>query len=96
MRRRSLRIRVALNFAWFGALVSLMLSVGIYFAVHDLGQRLMYETLRAEMQDYQIRLARNPTAMLPATLTPERLRPRPPRRGRAARTDPPGTGRGKS
>jgi signal transduction histidine kinase len=69
MRRRSLRIRVALNFAWFGALVSLMLSVGIYFAVHDLGQRLMYETLRAEMQDYQIRLARNPTAMLPATLT---------------------------
>jgi hypothetical protein len=96
MRRRSLRIRVALNFAWFGALVSLMLSVGIYFAVHDLGQRLMYETLRAEMQDYQIRLARNPTAMLPATLTLSGYALDRPDAARAARTDPPGTGRGKS
>ena len=69
MQRRSLRLRVALNFAWFGALVSLLLSVGIYFSVHDLGQRLIYETLEAEMQDYQARLARNPDAMLPATLT---------------------------
>ena len=69
MKRRSLRIRVALNFAWFGALISLLLSVGIFFSVHDLGQRLMYETLHAEMQDYLARLARNPDAMLPATLT---------------------------
>lgn len=69
MRRRSLRVRVALNFAGFGALVSLVLTVGIYLAVHDLGQRLMYETLQAEIQDYFTRLARNPQAMLPATLT---------------------------
>lgn len=69
MRRRSLRLRVALNFAWFGALVSLLLSIGIYFSVHDLGQRLMYETLHAEMQDYLLRRDMNPKAMLPATLT---------------------------
>lgn len=69
MKRRSLRIRVALDFAWFGALVSLILSAGIYLAVHDLGRRLMYETLRAETEDYLARLARHPDAMLPATLT---------------------------
>ncbi|MDD4880411.1 MAG: HAMP domain-containing sensor histidine kinase [Gallionellaceae bacterium] len=69
MKRRSLRVRVALNFAWFGALVSLLLSVGIFFSVHDLGQRLMYETLHAEMQDYQLRQDMNANAMLPATLT---------------------------
>ena len=69
MKRRSLRLRVALNFAWFGALISLVLSIGIYISVHDLGQRLMVETLNAEMQDYLARLHRNAGAMLPATLT---------------------------
>lgn len=69
MKRHSLRIRVAREFAWFGALVSLVLCVGVYLAVHDLGQRLMYETLHAETQDYLARLARHPDAMLPATLT---------------------------
>ncbi|NTV94637.1 MAG: HAMP domain-containing histidine kinase [Thiobacillus sp.] len=69
MRRRSLRLRVAVDFAWFGALVSLVLSAGIYLSVHDLGQRLMVETLQAETQDYLARLEHNPQAMLPATLT---------------------------
>jgi len=69
MLRRSLRLRVALNFAGFGALASLVLSIGLYISVHELGQRLIYETLHAEMQDYLTRLAHNPNAMLPATLT---------------------------
>ncbi|NWG87264.1 MAG: HAMP domain-containing histidine kinase [Hydrogenophilaceae bacterium] len=69
MRRRSLRIRVAINFAWFGAAISTILSAGIYLAVHDQGQRLMDETLHAETQDYLFRLTHNPEAMLPATLT---------------------------
>ena len=69
MRRHSFRFRVAFNFAWFGALVSLLLSVGVYFFAHDSGQRLMDETLWAEMQDYLARLEHNPHALLPATLT---------------------------
>ena len=69
MRRHSFRFRVAFSFAWFGALVSLMLSIGVYFFAHDLGQRLMDETLRAEMQDFLARMERNPLAPLPATLT---------------------------
>ncbi len=69
MRRRSLRLRLARNFAGFGALLSLALLVVLYFSVHDLGQHLMYETLLAEMQDYQSRLAHDPNAMLPSTLT---------------------------
>ncbi|TCJ20247.1 HAMP domain-containing histidine kinase [Parasulfuritortus cantonensis] len=69
MKRRSLRVRVALIFAGFGALISLILSIAIYVAVHDFGQRLIYETLHAESQDYLARLARTPDAMLPATRT---------------------------
>ncbi len=69
MRRHSFRFRVALNFAGFGALVSLLLCVGVYVYAHDMGQRLMDETLQAEMQDYLVRLHDNPKAMLPATLT---------------------------
>ncbi|MDD5389841.1 MAG: HAMP domain-containing sensor histidine kinase [Gallionellaceae bacterium] len=69
MRRRSFRFRVALHFAGFGALLSLLLCVGVYVFAHDLGQRLMDETLQAEMQDYLARLERNPKAPLPFTLT---------------------------
>lgn len=69
MRRHSFRFRVAFSFAWFGALVSLLLSAGVYFFAHDSSQRLMDETLWAEMQDYLTRLERNPGAPLPATLT---------------------------
>ncbi len=69
MRRHSFRFRVAFNFAWFGALVSLLLSVGVYFFAHDSSQRLMDETLWTEMQDYLARLERNPRALLPTTLS---------------------------
>jgi signal transduction histidine kinase len=64
----SLRFRVAVAFAWFGALVSLLLAVGLYFSAADLGQRLMDETLRAEMEDYLARRERNPQSLPPNTL----------------------------
>jgi signal transduction histidine kinase len=66
-RRRSLRIRVALAFAGLGALLSLMLALGIYYAAHDVSQRLMDETLDAELADYMARHARNPQSLPPAT-----------------------------
>lgn len=68
-RRHSLRLRVAIAFALFGGLVSLLLATGLYFASHDLGQRLIDETLRAELDDYLARRSRNPQSLPPATLT---------------------------
>ncbi len=65
---QTLRFRVAFAFAWFGALVSLLLSIGLYFSADDLGKRLMDETLRAEMDDYLARRARNPHSLPPNTL----------------------------
>jgi signal transduction histidine kinase len=65
--RRSLRSRVAIAFAVFGAAVSLLLSAGLYLAARDVGQRLMDETLRAELDDYVARRGRNPRSMPPAT-----------------------------
>lgn len=67
--RHSLRFRVALTFAWFGALVSLLLSAGLSVAAHDVGQRLMDETLHAELDDYLARRSRNPKSLPPATLS---------------------------
>lgn len=67
--RPSLRLRFAFTFAWFGALVSLLLATGLYFAAADAGRRLMDETLRAEMDDYLARRARNPQSLPPSTLT---------------------------
>lgn len=64
---RSLRLRVAFTFAWFGGLVSLLLAIGLYLAAHDVGQRLIDDTLRAELQDYMARRARNPHSLPPAT-----------------------------
>lgn len=66
-RRRSLRFRVAFAFAAFGAVVSLLLSGGMYVAAHNVGQRLIDETLRAELDDYMARRARNPGSLPPAT-----------------------------
>jgi signal transduction histidine kinase len=67
--RSSLRFRVAFTFAWFGALVSLLLAIGLYFSAHDLGKRLIDETLQAEMEDYLARRARNPHSLPPNTLS---------------------------
>ncbi len=88
-RRHSLRFRVATAFAGLGAALSLLLTAGIWFAARDVSQRLMDQTLTAELDDYMARRARNPkslppntaglrgyllTAGEPATDTPEALR----------------------
>ncbi len=65
----SLRFRVALYFALFGAGLSLLLSAWLYLASHDQGLRLMDETLRAEMEDYLSRRQRNPRSLPPATVS---------------------------
>lgn len=67
--RHSLRFRLASTFAWFGALVSLLLSTGLFFTAHNLGERLMDETLRAEIEDYISRRSRNPNSLPPATIS---------------------------
>ncbi|MEW5770911.1 MAG: HAMP domain-containing sensor histidine kinase [Pseudomonadota bacterium] len=67
--RTRLRLRVALNFAWFGALISIALAAWLHYSTHDLGLRLIDETLRAEMQDFEARRTRNPHSLPPSTLT---------------------------
>lgn len=66
-RRPSLRLRVALAFAGMGAALSLLLTTGIWFAARDVSQRLMDQTLKAELEDYMARRARNPSSLPPAT-----------------------------
>lgn len=66
-RRPSLRLRVAIAFAALGAALSLLLSLGIWFAALDVSQRLMDQTLKAELEDYMARRARNPNSLPPAT-----------------------------
>ncbi len=65
---RDLRGRVALFFAGFGALVSLIMAVALYQGAHDLGQRLIDETLSAELDDYIARRERNPASLPPSTV----------------------------
>lgn len=65
----SLRFKLALIFAMFGAMVSLLLSLGLSLAAANLGERLMDETLRAEIDGYLSRRLRNPNALLPATIS---------------------------
>lgn len=65
---RSLRFRVAFIFAAFGALVSLILAVDIHFATQTLSNRLLDDTLRAELEDYLARRSRNPLSLPPSTL----------------------------
>lgn len=67
--RHSLRFRLATTFFLFGASISLLLSIGLSFAAHTLGERLMDETLSAEIDDYIARHAYNPRALLPATIS---------------------------
>lgn len=64
---QSLRFKLTLTFAIFGAMVSLLLSLGLLFDAHILGERLMDETLRAEIDDYVSRLERNPNSLPPST-----------------------------
>lgn len=65
----SLRYRVMVGFASFGALVSILLALALYFAAHDLSQRLIDETLTAELDDYVARRERNPKSIPPSTVT---------------------------
>jgi signal transduction histidine kinase len=66
-RRRSLRHRLAWTFAAFGSAMGLLLAFGIWLAAHDVSQRLMDETLGAELADYIARRARNPSSLPPAS-----------------------------
>lgn len=66
---RSLRFRVATAFAAIGGIISLLMAIGLYVGVQDAGQRLIDETLNAEMQDYLSRRARNPHSLPPAAAT---------------------------
>lgn len=67
--RHSLRFKLALTFAAFGAMVSLLLALGLSFTTHNLGERLIDETLRAEIDDYISRRSRNPNSLPPATIS---------------------------
>lgn len=66
---RSLRFRAAAAFAAVGGGISLILAVGLFLGARDAGERLIDETLSAELQDYQTRRARNPRSPPPATAT---------------------------
>lgn len=68
LRSASLRSRVALFFALFGALLSLAMAFMLYQSAHDLGQRLIDETLTAELDDYIARRERNPHSLPPSTV----------------------------
>ena len=50
--RRRLRYRVAALFAIFGGMVSLIQAFGLYVASRNLEERLIDDTLTAELQDY--------------------------------------------
>lgn len=67
--RRSLRVRVALAFALFGGVVTVALAAILFFTAHNLNQRLIDESLRAELDDYIARRARNPASLPPTTAT---------------------------
>ena len=65
----NLRFKLALTFALFGAVVSLLLSLGLSFIAHSLGERLVDETLNAEIDDYISRRSRNPESLPPSTIS---------------------------
>ena len=67
--RRRLRSRVAAAFAVFGGLVSLLQASGLYVAFHNLEERLIDDTLTAELQDYAERRERNPRSVPEMTNT---------------------------
>jgi len=66
---RSLRNRIAVTLALFGAVASLLLATTIYIASHDLEARLIDDTLTAELDDYVARRQRNPLSLPEHTAT---------------------------
>ncbi|MBF0184310.1 MAG: HAMP domain-containing histidine kinase [Magnetococcales bacterium] len=70
MRRpRDLRFRVAIAFASFGAVVSMVMMLVMLLTTHDLGLRLIDDTLTAELDDFFARRIRNPSSLPPKTVT---------------------------
>jgi signal transduction histidine kinase len=67
--KRRLRYRVAAVFAAFGGLVSIIQAFGLYVASSNLEERLIDETLTAELQDYTARRTRNPRSLPEMTNT---------------------------
>ncbi len=67
--RQSLRHRVAVTLALFAGVVSLTLAVVVYLSSHDLEERLIDDTLSAELDDYVARRARNPQSLPERTAT---------------------------
>lgn len=74
---RSLRIKLALVFAAFGATLILLLSFGLYVTTQRAGESLMDETLRAEIDGYLFRRSHNPGALLPNTVSIQGYRIKP-------------------
>jgi signal transduction histidine kinase len=68
LKSRDLRDRVALFFAAFGAVLSVVLALVVYRAADDLGRRLIDETLTAELDDYIARRERNPNSLPPSSV----------------------------
>lgn len=50
----SLRLRVAFLFAFFGAGLSILLSVGAYLAVKQIGHQLIDDTLNSELDEHSV------------------------------------------
>lgn len=65
----SLRFRVAFFYALLGATLSLLLSTSVYFAALKIADRLIDETLHAELEDSVVRHQRNPAFTPPDTLS---------------------------
>ncbi len=65
----SLRNRVAVTLALFGAVTSVLLAGAIYWASHDLERRLIDDTLNAELDDLIERRQRNPASFPEHTAT---------------------------
>lgn len=67
--RHSLRYRVAAVLAAFGCLISIVQAVGLYVFSHNLEERLIDDTLSAELRDFSERRARNPLSKPEMTST---------------------------
>lgn len=67
--RTSLRYRVTLAFALLGLVVSLGLAGAIYKLTIDMEERLVAETLSAELDDYIARYKLDPNASPPTSIT---------------------------
>lgn len=65
----SLRNRLSITLAVFGGVVSLALASIIYIASSDLEERLIDDTLTAELDDYVARRERNPLSLPERTAT---------------------------